>query len=303
MKLIQSSLKKETAMIQTPHHKILKIAIIFISAILIIIGLAGFMQYRQATQDKAASLEIEQAQLYSYYVYASGRKMHFVATKKPNQAQYPLVIFVHGAPGNWQNFKRYLTDPALREIATLVSIDRLGYGKSEKGKWEPSLKIQASTLHEIVKLYPDSVPKIFVGHSFGGPVLARYGIDYPDEAHQFIILAGSVDPELEVTKWYQTLANWFRFIVPSDWNVANQEILPLKGELEAMLPFWQNIQAKLLVIQGRDDKLVPHENARFIKQQIADAEIIYLAGQGHFLPWERYEMIANIIIKKTTANR
>ena len=289
-------------MIKTRNHKIVKIAIICISAILIIVGLAGFAQYRQDKQDRAASQEIEQAQLYSDYVYASGRKMHFVATQKPNRAQYPLVIFVHGAPGNWQNFKQYLTDPALREIATLISIDRLGYGKSEKGKWETSLKIQASILHEIVKLYPDSAPKIFVGHSFGGPVLARYGIDYPDNKHQFIILAGSVDPALEVTKWYQILADWVRFIVPSAWNVANQEILPLKGELEAMLPFWQNIEAKILVIQGRDDKLVPHENARFIKEQIADAEIIYLAGQGHFLPWERYEMIANIIIKKSKAN-
>ena len=290
-------------MIKTRNHKIVKITLIFIGAVLIIVWAAGYAQSGQGTQDRALAQEIEQAQLYSDYVHAYGRKMHFVATKKPNQAQYPLVIFVHGAPGNWQNFEQYLTDPALRENATLISIDRLGYGKSQKGKWETSLKIHAALLHEVMKLYPDSAPKIFVGHSFGGPVLARYGIDYPDETHQFIILAGSVDPALEVTKWYQTLAHWFRFLVPSDWNVANQEILPLKGELEAMLPFWQNIKAKLLVIQGRDDKLVPHENARFIKQQIPDAEIIYLAGQGHFLPWERYEMIANIIIKKTKANR
>jgi len=134
---------------------------------------------------------------------------------------------------------------------------------------------------------------ILVGHSFGGPVIARYAMDYPDTIDHLLILAGSVDPDLEFTKWFQVVANWkwVRPIIPSALDVTNQEILALKNELEIMLPLWTNITADVTVIQGKKDNLVPHENAAFIKQKLPNAKIIYLENQNHFIPWNEYQLV------------
>jgi len=39
------------------------------------------------------------------------------------------------------------------------------------------------------------------------------------------------------------VADWrlSRALIPRDLDVANQEIIPLRGELEKMLPLWRSI--------------------------------------------------------------
>lgn len=230
---------------------------------------------------------------------AEGREMHFVSTAKDSKSTRPLIAFVHGAPGDWSAFAAYLADEDLRAKADMISVDRLGYGLSEKGKWEESLPRQARLLQEAVAQYPKADPVILVGHSFGGPVLARYGIDYPQNADHLIMLAASVDPDLEKTKWFQIIADWWwvEWLVPSPLNVANQEILPLKSELADMSPLWDKITAETVVIQGQDDVLVPPGNAAFIAEKLPKAQIIYLDNQGHFLPWEQYDLVKSTILK------
>ncbi|MFK7900144.1 MAG: alpha/beta fold hydrolase [Cyclobacteriaceae bacterium] len=50
----------------------------------------------------------------------------------------PLILFLHGAPGSSNAFDTYLQDSVLLSKATLVSVDRLGYGYSNYGKAETS---------------------------------------------------------------------------------------------------------------------------------------------------------------------
>ncbi len=38
---------------------------------------------------------------------------------------------------------------------------------------------------------------ILVGHSLGGPVIARTAMDYPDLVDGLILVGGSIDPEME----------------------------------------------------------------------------------------------------------
>ena len=236
----------------------------------------------------------------SHFVEGRGRQMHFVANETTNDNK-PFIVFVHGAPGDWLANAQFLADTDLKNVANIASVDRLGYNKSEKGVWEESLETQAALLRSAIQKMNPKGRIILVGHSFGGPVISRYAMDYPDKVDHLVILAGSVDPELEFTKWFQYIADWkwVRPIIPSALNVTNQEILALKNELEIMLPLWRKITADITVIQGKKDNLVPHENTAFIKQKIPDAKIIYLEGQNHFIPWNEYQLVKDTLLDLT----
>ena len=42
----------------------------------------------------------------------------------------PGLLFIHGTPGGWGAFESYLASPILQEEYFMVSVDRLGWGKS-----------------------------------------------------------------------------------------------------------------------------------------------------------------------------
>ena len=56
-------------------------------------------------------------------------------------------------------------------------------------------------------------------------------------------------------------------------SATGQEIMPLKGELDKMLPLWKKLSMPVTVIQGLEDDLVPPENAGFCRKD---------AGPGPF---------------------
>ena len=213
-----------------------------------------------------------------YRVYQNGdREMAYVAV---GDATKPLVLFVHGSPGRWSNFLSFMADDALLARARIASVDRPGFGKSGPGSVEKSITRQAADIAPILRENAAS-PAILVGHSLGGPVIARIAMDYPDLVGGLIMVAPSIDPELEKTKWYQIPADWliFSWMIPTDLVMANREILPLKGELEAMLPLWAHITAPTTVIQGEKDRLVPPGNADFAQKVLTRAPVDHGAGR------------------------
>ena len=106
----------------------------------------------------------------------------------------------------------------------------------------------------------------------------------------------SVDPDLEKIKWFQYPATWWplRLLIPSQLRVCNEEILPLKSELVAMLPFWKNIKAPTVLIQGELDDLVPPANLDFLLKNLNDKIVLKtmkIPELNHFIPWKRPDLI------------
>jgi len=166
-----------------------------------------------------------------------GRTMNYVEVGDPTK---PMVVFVHGSPGSWDAFIGFLGYEPLVENAHVISVDRPGFGKSDRGKPERSLIKQAASIMPALEGNRSGKPAILVGHSYGGPVIAQMALDYPEKVGGLIMVAPSIDPELEKTKWFQIPADWlvFSWLVPKDLRTSNREILPLKGELEKLLPHW-----------------------------------------------------------------
>ena len=206
------------------------------------------------------------------------------------------IIFVHGSPGSWDGWVHFLRDPELQKRFQLIAIDRPGYGGSGEGTTETSLAHQAQDVLEVLQFNQSHLPAILVGHSYGGPVIARAAMDHPEQVSGLVFVASSVDPDLESTKWYQYPANWWpiKKIIPDALRVCNEEILPLKGELQEMLNQWKKISAKAVIIQGEKDDLVPPGNADFLVKKLDPKVIVKVhrvSSMNHFVPWQHPELI------------
>ncbi len=219
----------------------------------------------------------------------------------------PLVVFVHGSPGSWTDFLDNLTDTSLTNKARLAAVNRLGFGESSHNA-VTSLQTHAAAFAEMIRSKYPGRKAIWVGHSYGGPIIARIAMDHPGVVSSLIIVAGSIDPEMEKKQWYNELATWkvIQWILPEMMLMSNKEILPLKSELEAMLPLWENITMPVTVIQGMTDALVPPENAGFAKRTLVNVEqleIQMIEKQGHLIPWQNPDLIKESILKHISANR
>ncbi|GAB2583914.1 alpha/beta fold hydrolase [Spirosoma areae] len=237
-------------------------------------------------------------------VTVNNRSIHYA---RIGHDTLPTVLFIHGSPGAWDAFIGFFADSSLYNRAQLISVDRPGFGKSELGESERSLSAQAAVLAPLLRLSRSSRKPILVGHSLGGPVAARIAMDYPDDIGGLILVAPSIDPDLEKKEWYRPIGNVFPFRqwLPTELDVSNQEILPLRGELQKMMPLWARIRVPVIVIQGEDDPLVPPGNALFAKRMLINAPVTIqmIPKMNHFIPWSRPDLIHDAILHQLTINQ
>jgi hypothetical protein len=74
--------------------------------------------------------------------------------------------------------------------------------------------------------------------------------EYPDLVDGLIIVAGSVDPELEPDEtWFRAPLStpFLSWILPRSFRVSNEEIYQLKPELERMLPLWKEVHCPVII--------------------------------------------------------
>lgn len=221
----------------------------------------------------------------------NNQPLHGVRT---GHGKNPAIIFIHGAPGDWKAWGEYLGDEELRKHAFMIAIDRPGYAGSSTGLATLSLQAQAAAIIGAARK-EHTGPFFLVGHSYGGPVQLQIAQDFPELVTGMLVLAGAIDPVAQKSRWYHHLAaTWLgRQVLPQALNITTEEMLSLPNELKLQQPWLSAITAKTTVIQGDDDWLVPANNADYAKTQLHNAEvnIIALPGQGHFIPWERFDLV------------
>jgi pimeloyl-ACP methyl ester carboxylesterase len=214
----------------------------------------------------------------------------------------PVAFFVHGSPGSWSAFIDFMKDTVLLKKVKMVAVDRIGFGKSDFGNGEKSLVAQVELLKPIVTKFKKSGKKIIlIGHSLGGPIIARMAMDYPELIDNLIIVAGSIAPDLEPNeKWFRIPMDFMpiSILIPASFRASNHEILYLKPELEKMLPLWKNIRQPVIVIQGGKDMLVNPKNAEFAEKMLVNAKslkVVRIDTMNHFVPWSHPQLIKKAI--------
>lgn len=237
----------------------------------------------------------------------SGRMIHAVNASAADSL--PLIVLVHGSPGSADAFLSYLADTFLTKIARLVAVDRPGFGYTQGfGKPERSLEIQAASVQAVVNQLAPGQKVWLVGHSLGGPVIARFAMDYPEQTAGLVLVAASIDPTLEEHPWWQSAINPppLKWLIPKSFWASNAEIKSLEGELKKMLPLWENITCPVRVVHAVNDRLVPVANADFARRvltNVADFKMDILPDGDHFILWNRYEKIRQILIEEVKDKR
>lgn len=271
--------------------------------------MAGFlhscMTFRSSPAKINAYFAKENLTVYQESYRVGPREIHYVKAGNPGG---PLVLFVHGSPGSLTAFLHFLKDTTLLQKALLVTTDRPGFGYSNFGWAEPSLEKQAALLKPLLEKFRNNHPVILVGHSLGGPVIARMAMDFPALVDGLLLVAASIDPELEPNEtWFRApLATPFlSWVLPRSIRTSNEEIYHAKPELRRMLPHWEKIACPVIVIQGGKDALVPPGNAEFARKVLtrAPTQFVLVENMNHFVPWSNPELITQSILSllQTTA--
>jgi len=228
-----------------------------------------------------------------------GRDIHY--TLVYGDTSKPLAIFVHGSPGSSSSFIHFAKDTILLQSYNVLILDRPGFGYSDFGNAEPSMQKQSLILREVVNQFSYK-KKYLVGHSLGGPIIARMSMDEPEIAAGLLIVAGSVSPELEPEeKWRKPMASkGLRWLLPRSFRVSNDEILPAKSELLKMEPLWSKITCAVQIIQGGKDPLVPAGNEDYAEKMLVNAEsvrVYRLPNQNHFIPFTEPQLLREALLR------
>lgn len=227
------------------------------------------------------------------------REIRYVETGLQNN-DAPIFIFIHGAPGSWDAFKKFLADYELRDMARLISVDRLGYGGSGLGHSETDIAIQAEAIATVLNQY-DSTQVIVTSHSYGGPISGKLTVEHPDMIDGTIMCAPLNDPDNEPMKWYSLLANTklSRALMPAFIDMATDEKMSHAESLEAIRHDWKLINSPIVHVHGLEDNIAPSKvNLEFSKNNIPPEylETIEIDDCNHYVIWDRGAQIKQIII-------
>jgi len=97
----------------------------------------------------------------------------------------PTVVLVSGfqAPQAYWN----PVVPGIAEVATVVTYDRAGYGRSERGDRPVHGRQTADDLHVLLGKLGVPKPYLLVGHSYGGRIVRLFAAAYPAETAGLIL--------------------------------------------------------------------------------------------------------------------
>lgn len=235
----------------------------------------------------------------------------------------PGLLFIHGTPGDWAAFETYLASPSLQEEYFMISVDRLGWGKSvitkanikplrkpnkdledqpQNKKIAGDFELQARSIASVMAQYPNK-NWLLVGHSLGASIAPKVAIIEPTRVSALLLLAGSLSPKLGKPRWYNRIAStiFAKWILPNNLDYSNDEIMSLRKELEVLDEQIKSSQLNIqvVVIQGLKDRLVSPKNADYAKQNwqqhFVDLKTIELPEDGHFIPWKQSQLVVQTI--------
>ena len=279
-------------------NKFKKRYIFYVISFLYILFCQSCMTMRMNSKKTTAFFQTTNTEFLDKTIDFDDYKIHYIETGKPEN---PTLFFIHGSPGSWDAYKNYLTDTLLLKKYRIIAIDRPGFGYSNFGQAE-NLSVQANRIDSFVKKIDNKKPIVLIGHSMGGPVIVKLATLKPKLYSNLVILAGSVDPEAENPEIWRSIIKTkpIRYLIPGALRPANDELWWLKQDLVDMKPNLKNITANVVVIHGTKDQLVPFSNVAFMKKTFINAksmEIIPIENADHFIPWENFETIRNVLLE------
>jgi len=127
--------------------------------------------------------EPEAHQFHDSYVAANGVRLHCVTA-----GEGPLIVFLHGFPEFWYEWKNQLKEFGADHLA--VAPDLPGYNLSDKPRGLESYQVTelVEGLRALADHFRGGKPFILVGHDWGGALAWAFAIAHPESLHRLIII-------------------------------------------------------------------------------------------------------------------
>jgi len=255
-------------------------------------------------EEKKAGEALEKdPEVRSLFYETDNFKLYYTDTEVSNK---PVVVFIHGTPGNWKAFSLLLNQASLRENARLISIDRPGWGMSQfpESRSEPNFRKQSELIAPLLKKIKNESPKqpmILVGHSYGGSIAPYIAYLYPELADGLLIAASAIDPELGNPRWYNRLSStWFvSKIIGKSLNFSNDEIYGVAPALEELEPWWESSTIPKVFVQGEKDGLVDPKNLDFAEANFdqKNSKVVRIPKQGHLIHLQKADLLTQLTLE------
>lgn len=258
------------------------------------------LQFRMSDSKAKRLFEEHGVQLVTTDFVTGNHHLHYATTGNDT---LPALVFVHGSPGSWSAFSRYLYDTALLHKYRMIAIDRPGFGYSDFGN-TMNLAGQAAIIETFLRSVSNGRPVYLAGHSLGGPLIVKIAADCPDLITSLVILAGAVDPAMEDKEYWRPVITYtpLRWLVPTSLRYSNEELWCLKKDLKKLKDEMSKVHCPVLLVHGEKDRLVPVQNTEYAEKMMTGAKnmrTIIFPGEDHFIVWTKFYEIKKLLLELT----
>ncbi len=260
---------------------------------------------------------------------AAGLCLHY-----HDAGQGEAVVMLHGGgPGasGWSNFYRNVD--ALAQRFRVLIPDLPGFGRSSKPFYEERIgRFNA----QVLKQWLDAleIKRVrFIGNSMGGHVALQFALDYPDRVDSLVLMAPAIPvatiasnpsegakvlrgyyhgegPSMERMRAFlgalvfdpqgvddHTLRERYERSIEPDIVEWSKRMAPRPERFEPLWKDLDRIACRILLIWGRDDRVVPLDRALFMLHQMRDVRLHVFGRCGHWAMLEQPEAFNRLCLE------
>ncbi|PKM60455.1 MAG: alpha/beta hydrolase [Firmicutes bacterium HGW-Firmicutes-4] len=242
---------------------------------------------------------------------------------------YPLLLIMgYGGTMNlWE--ERFLR--SLSKKYKVIVFDNRGMGETSSGHKDFTIEQFAEDTYELMDALMIERAHV-LGWSMGASIAQELALNHPEKVNKLILYASLCHPEIfppepkVISRLENTLGipfekgyEWLRLIFPANWIKNNQDRIreifhrplgsmnpdSIRKQAEAInswegscnrIPF---LQHDTLVIDGKEDFILPSENAAYLASKLPNSKLILIAEAGHGLMFQnpdKFTLIVNLFL-------
>ena len=271
-------------------------------------------------------------QAHLHQVEIDGRPVNYVDI---GEGDMPPAMLIHGLAGCWQNWLE--TIPRLAQERRCVALDLPGFSASQMPAKKITISGYADTVVELGRALELDEPVDLIGNSMGGFIAAEIGIKHAGFARRIVLCSAAGisitnlrrRPVLTAARITAAVTNFvvarrdtmvkrrrlreivlayvFRHpsLIDADLAYNTMSGTGSPGFLDALDALTDydfhdrlgEVRVPVLLIWGRNDNLVPVEDADEFERLIPDARKVVLADTGHVAMLERPQTFNDLVVE------
>jgi pimeloyl-ACP methyl ester carboxylesterase len=271
---------------------------------LFVVAFAAFAWLRPLTMARAAErVALWRGGIHSHFVQVGGYRVHYY-----EGGEGPPLVFVHGLGAESLNWVPAMLD--MRNQFHVYAIDLLGHGDSQKPDIAYSIEQQSEILHKFLATQNIKSADV-VGVSMGGWVALKLAIEHPESVNRLVVADAAglkfqtnitvrnflpSTPEEFITFMAMLTPRQYPAPYPVRRDFLNQvaehawitrrifdSFLTYQDVLDGKL---QSVKSPVLVIWGKEEKLIPLSVGEEMKQQLPNSSLLVCSDSGHLAVYE-----------------